>query len=176
MAGYNSESQHVDLLISLLLHFPQIGSLHYNPDENKLKLLFLFRDVQNEQLMALQAHYKNHLDTLKVIMCQEFTCCNIVICNYPDLNSLSIERDLLSFSYEELVITIELITEAFQKEIVMEDAQESHTEYGSSTDLYQLLESARYEQGHTILVGFRTKGRVLVYRDTVEQKINVSNS
>ena len=55
-------SEQVNLLISLLIRFPQVSAVHYDPADRSLRFVYLLRDVHREQLHSFVEKAKHIAD------------------------------------------------------------------------------------------------------------------
>ncbi len=79
------------------------------------------------------------------------------------VDSLVLQRDLRTFSLEDLSLLIALVEEEFERDLVVgEDLQQEDDGYHEEV-LVAALDRIRYPTGESDLVGFRDDLRVLVY-------------
>lgn len=156
------EGNHVDLLIAILIRFPEIGTVHYEPEKKTLRLVFLLRNV-NKDFHYFAQHFESHLALFHQLKQENVSVACLKRVENPDLTIIEIVRDLASLSLSELNLVIRLVSDYYGDSLVKEGpnmAQEDEVEQG--TLIESLLISLSWRDLER-LTGFREDGRVLVF-------------
>lgn len=161
-------SDGVSLLISILVRFPQIGTINYESKNRIMRLNFIIaRPVPEQEQLDLAHNLAKHIKAYHFVMNQQpsflkFSCAQ----QYEQFYCLSLERDLSSLSKGELDIVINLLTEAFGDNLVVEDREsvDFMDEPGFPEDLIDsMMEAVRTQRAAKNLTAMRENGRVLVF-------------
>lgn len=168
---YKSKSQEevsdsIGLLISILVRYPEVGTINYDPLKHHLKFTFIFSGVLDEQkmdnfkkMMSISIETYNTLEKrspsiveVSYILCESFTM-------------FEVTRDMETLSQEEISMVIELVQESFQQELVTE-----RNDHLLEEDLLMqeeliehMLENIKNTFPGKNLIAFREEGRVLVF-------------
>ena len=162
-------SDGVSLLISILVRFPQIGTINYESKNRIMRLNFMVArpigDQEQEDLaQKLASHIKAyHFVTSQKPTCMKFECSQ----QYQKYHCISLERDLASLSKGELELVISMLSESFGEDLVVED-RESLPDFlddpGFPEDLIDsMMETVRSQRAAKNLTAMRENGRVLVF-------------
>lgn len=153
---------HADLLISLLVRFPQIGAVDYEPSENTLRLLFLIKQAQGD-LADFPRLYRAHLSLFHKLRQEKPQLVTVKMFDKSELIVLKIKRDLASLSLQELNLTVQLIGDFCGLGLIQEVQDWEEEDQFEHNALIESLLSNRSRAGQERLTGFREKGRVLVF-------------
>ncbi|MBU7005248.1 hypothetical protein [Phosphitispora fastidiosa] len=165
-APQDEVSDSIGLLISILVRYPELGTINYDPELQQLRFTFIFSGVLDEEKMvnfkdmvvaSIEAY--NSLENRSPLVtevrfnpCEEFTMLEII-------------RDVGTMSQEELSMLIELVHSNFKKDLIFEK-----NEYLLEEDLLiqeelieHMLENIKLSFPQKNLIAFREDGRVLVF-------------
>ena len=95
------DGKHIDLLISLLVRFPQIGTVHYEPEERALRLVFLIQDAQDNFEEFVQT-FQAHLSLFHGLRQEKVGFVSLKKTETGRLTSIEVLRELGRLSLEEL--------------------------------------------------------------------------
>ena len=162
-------SDGVSLLISILVRFPQIGTIHFESKNRILRLNFMLsRSIPSEEIKEIQARMADHIKAYHHVTGRNPTCVKFD-CKQPyeKFCVFSLFRDLASLSKGELSLLITLITERFQDCLIIDD-QDSLPDFmddpGFPDDFIDsMLENVRFQRTAKNLTAMRENGRVLVF-------------
>ncbi len=157
-----SGNQGAGLLVSLLLRFPEIGTLHYDPRRGRLRFRFLItRPVGTEEFGRLRHRLEDALAVYHRITGSGAGVCRLSRHVYGDLTDLEVSRDLDSLSAEEVGLVIAVLQEACGEHLVSEgpgDGAEAR-----AGQIGELLAGLRRSPATVPIVALREEGRVLVF-------------
>ena len=155
----------IDLMIALLLRFPQIGTMHYIPKTMTVEIVFLLEELTAQEFEHFHELCNDHFDVYQRLTKRQFSIFNMELAKTDWLSAITFTRDLDSLTYGELGILMELVIRDLGKKIIIEDGEYLTDDFFCTTDLTELINAAKTDSSQDTLVGFRTKGRVMVFRD-----------
>ena len=163
------------LLISLLIRFPEIGSLRYLPDSRSLLLHFYVRPAEDASFDAatVETVLKNHLTAFLELNREKS---EILATGWTPLDGvmrLTLERDLQSISLHEISLIITLLNERLGSSLLVEKnlvADDEEMWFQSERFVDGLFESLRREGPRQSLVGIREEGRVMVFNQWLKDR------
>ncbi|HWR40380.1 MAG TPA: hypothetical protein VN611_12850 [Patescibacteria group bacterium] len=159
-------SDSVNLLISILIRYPEIGTIKYLPETNSLKMTFLLRVLPDTEDLAdvcrvLEAsicayHLLKGLKNARVAL---------KVSHYDPVMMLEVQRDVPTLSQNEIALMIHILNESYGQwliadyhETMPEDDLIVQEEY--IADMLENIKRQRIDQG---LIGIREDGRVFVF-------------
>ena len=162
-------SDGVSLLISILMRFPQIGTIHFESKNRILRLNFMLsRSVPPAEIQEIQKKMAEHIKAYHHVTGRKPTCVKFE-CKQPyeKFCIFSLFRDLASLSKGELSLIISLVTERFTDSLIIDD-QDSLPDFmddpGFPDDFIDsMLENVRFQRSAKNLTAMRENGRVLVF-------------
>ena len=156
------------LLISLLIRYPEIGSLRYLPDKRSLVLDFYIRPMQTAQFepAAVEEKIKQHIVAYLALTGQKYEIVTTKWTELENVSRLTLERDLKSVSLSEVSLIVTLLAEALAGNLLVEKGPINDDEemwFQGEMFVDGLLESMRRESPRQSLLGIREEGRVMVF-------------
>ena len=171
MPEFNQNDQQVsdgaNLLISMLVRYPELGTINFDPEENSIKLTFMISgiptavDFENLKRLIINSVAAYHLlEDIKT------SSMDVELSSYEQVAMLSIKRDVHTMSRGEINLTIKLLRDRFAERLVAD-----HNDTMLEEDLRlqeevieDMLENMRkqYNDNHG-LIGIREDGRVFVF-------------
>lgn len=156
------DGNQIDLLVSILVRFPQIGTVHYEPETKTLRLVFLLKDTQKE-FHGFAQRFESHLAVFHHLKQENVTVASLRKIESGSLTIIEVVRDLASISLDELNLIAELVSGYYGDTVVREGptmAEEDEVEQNAVIE--SLLMSVSWRPLER-LTGFRENGRVLVF-------------
>ena len=162
-------SDGVSLLISILVRFPQIGTIHFESKNRILRLNFMLaRSLSPAEISEVQTKMAEHIKAYHHVTGRKPSCVNFE-CKQPyeKFCIFSLLRDLASLSKGELSLLISMITERFHDCLIMDD-QDNLPDFmddpGFPDDIIDsMMENVRFQRTAKNLTAMRENGRVLVF-------------
>lgn len=159
-------SDSVSLLISILVRYPQVGSINFDPDMQALKFNFIFaQEFKESDLQKFKTDFVNSLETYNFLEGKKPSEIILTYQRGENLTILEVKRDVDTLSHEEISLIIALVEENFLQTLVTEK-----NEYFLEEDLQMqeemighMLESLKGTTQGKKLIAFREEGRVLVF-------------
>ncbi|MDD4600788.1 hypothetical protein SDC9_06152 [bioreactor metagenome] len=159
-------SDGVNLLISILVRYPEIGTINFDPQINSLKLTFMFSKL------PMQTDFTNIkqllMDSITAYHLLESTDAEIVhieLSTYGQMTMMNIIRDIHSLSKSEIALIITLLRENFQDSLII-DYNDNLLEEDlvmQEEVIDNMFASIKKQNQGNKLIGIREEGRVLVF-------------
>ena len=161
-------SDSVELLISMLVRYPEIGTINYDPETNNIKITFIMLKLIEKQV--LEKFCDTLLSCLETFHYLENEDPELLEVNYSfceDITLLEYKRDVGTLTSEEISLTILAVRESFTEYLMNEsenaEAQVEDELLEDEELIGKLLENVRYTVPGKKLIAFREEGRVLVF-------------
>ena len=160
-------SDGANLIISMLVRYPEIGTINFDPDSNVLKLTFMISGIPTtgdfascKQLMLNSIAAYHMLEGIA-----EFSA-EIELSSYEQVAMVTVIRDVQTLTRGEINLMIKLLKERFADRLVAD-----HNDTMLEEDLLfqdevieDMLENMRKQDNdHHSLIGIREDGRVFVF-------------
>lgn len=159
-------SDGVNLLISILVRYPEIGTISFDPQNNRLKLTFLLSTLPSESEFS---YLKNVLsdsifayNRLEGVALEVF---DVQLAHYEQVAMLSIFRDVHTISKGEIALVITLLRGNFKSHLIT-DFNDSLLEEDlliQEEVIENMLTSIKKHRTENKLIGIREDGKVLVF-------------
>lgn len=159
-------SESVGLLISILVRYPEVGSINYEPKTRVLKFTFIVREaLPPERIEAFRRKLKASVETYDLLTRRTHRVVTLQATTCHDLTFLEIRRDVASLTEEEITMIIGLLRQEFGASLATEPndpllEEELLTE---ENVISHMLENVREKTPDRRLIAFREEGRVLVF-------------
>jgi hypothetical protein len=159
-------SDGVNLLISILIRYPEIGTVSFDPRYNCFKLKFMLSAILPENEFSNIKHLlTDSIAVYNMLEGQPVKTCEIQVYNHEQVSMLTIARDVYTISKNEIALIIALLQNNITKYLI--------TDYNDSLleeDLLiqeEVIEDmlANVKSYNTLhrLIGIRENGRVSVF-------------
>ena len=155
----------VGLLVSLLVRYPEITSINYEPERKVLRLSFLIEQVlSGEQQLKLQAKLKQYLEGHAYLKGQQPETIEVTNLSLEKCTFLEIHRDVDTITREEINLLIELLVEEFGESLTVDSRENDREDQEIQEELIgHMLDHFRVLNQRNQLFAFREDGRVLVF-------------
>ena len=157
----------VDLLISLLVRFPEILTIHYNLKEATFKLSFMLKaSLEPARYAIFRKNFSKCLDAYYKMLQLKSRPPAIHQKPIHNWTLLQVIFHKKNISFEEITLANNMIFNEFNKEIIMDNRGNSFTcddreAFGEDFAAYLLPE--RKKRGENNLFAFREAGKVYVF-------------
>ncbi|OAT86697.1 hypothetical protein [Desulfotomaculum copahuensis] len=165
-SGKEDVTDSVGLLISILVRYPEVATINFDPDRQVLKFTFISSQVLvpadmgeiKEKLLDSIAVFnilENRETRLSRIDCQ--------VCE--QLTMIEVQRDVETLVQEEIALIVQLLRLQLDRHLVTDDNEPLFEEdlLIQEEIIEHMLESIRDASGDKYLFAFREEGRVLVF-------------
>lgn len=164
---YTADDNSICLLTSLLVRYPEIGTIKFSPEEQLIKLSFIIRDVLKDEVI-------NELDEeLYMCMCTYMFFLKKRKPEYYNLNCdkglgisvVEITRDTTTLTQKELSLIINYLNDKFYDKLI-EDENSLEEDYLVEQDdiISYILDNMRSRKPEKKVIAVREEGRVLVFQ------------
>jgi hypothetical protein len=164
--GEEGISHQASLLVSLLVRYPEIGSVKVHAGEGRLSFhIMLSRACTPEEIAAFRHLAIAHLEAYKQVSAREIGYIGVRGTAHANFTQIELTRDIATVSREELSLLVGLIRAHFGQNLIVE----SDEPLRDDERVYQeeiiddMLEDVRAAGVHRELVGFREAGKVMVF-------------
>lgn len=164
------------LIISLLIRYPEIGSIRYLPEQRSLQLHFYIslNEAQRNgfQPAVIEKKLKEHIDAFLALNTDSYELFAIKWIELENVLQLTLERDVKSLSLHEVSMIVTLLTESLGADLITENGLITDDEdmwFQNEMLIDGLLESMRRESPRQSLVGIREEGRVMVFNQWLKK-------
>ncbi len=156
----------VGLLISILVRYPELASLNFDPKEQSLKFTFLATKLlSEEEFRKLRDLTEASLDAYWNLGRRKPSDFSFTISSFAGVSVLEMTRDVASLSQEELALVIGLMKDTLGDRLVVDHNDGSPDEDLSMQEelIQEMLEDIKEDKLEKNLIAFREEGRVLVF-------------
>lgn len=156
----------IGLLISILVRYPQVGTINYDPKSQVLKFTFIFSAALAKP--EIESFDKALKDSIEAYNFLENKKPSIIDMDYhfcDNFTLLEISRDVNTLAKEELSLIIEIVQSNFEGFLVSEENEHfQEDELMMQEELIEhMLENLKRTTIEKNLIAFREDGRVLVF-------------
>jgi hypothetical protein len=156
----------VGLLISILVRYPQVASINFDPLEQILRFNFICSQVLNEQeFEEFKMLLYNSNQTYNYLEKKDALLIEIVHQVYDDLTLVEIKRDVGTLVQEEIALVVAVFNQ-FMGGNLVSDINEAIIEEDLIVQeeiIEHMLESVRSSVEDQRLYAFREEGKVMVF-------------
>ncbi|MFA5383247.1 MAG: hypothetical protein WC364_01015 [Eubacteriales bacterium] len=154
------------LLISILVRYPEIATINFDPVGHYLKFSFISSTVLEPEYF--DRIKKQAVDSLEVFNHLEGRKTNVVEINRLDcdqLNIIEVQRDLDTLAHEEIALIVKLARMLLGENLVTENADSNldDDQFFQEEIIEYMLESMKGSNSEKSLFAFREEDRVLVF-------------
>ncbi len=156
----------VGLLISILVRYPEIGTVKFNPGSQTLRLSFLLsRLIDESEYEVFAEKIRTSLETYNVLEGHDQVIIETALRSFDNISVIEVDRDVHTLSKTEIGLIITLMKEFYAGGMIV-DRNENLLEEDLLVqeelidNMLDQLKVARYEKN---LIGIREDGRVMVF-------------
>ncbi len=156
----------VGLLISILVRYPQVASINFDPWEQILRFNFICSRVLNDlEFEEFKILLLNSIQTYNYLEKKDAVLIEIVHQVYDDLTLIEIKRDVGTLVQEEIALVVAVFNQFLGGNLVS-DLNEAIIEEDLIVQeeiIEHMLESVRGSVEDKHLYAFREEGKVMVF-------------
>lgn len=164
-------SDQVNLLISLLIRFPHISAVHYEPSDRSLRFVYLLKGVKRDDLQQFVQRAKAHLEAFHSLSSSTRPIPQVASIQHEEIEglwTLQVRRDVESLSYEELSLINQVVSDSLGNGIILDSVENIDEDFFDEDGNIASLLSTGVGFGEEKLSGFRENGKVLVFSTPVK--------
>lgn len=155
------------LLVSLLVRFPEISTVKYDPRNQVIRCNFMVKGpVAAEVYEALSTRLRESLEVYHSLEGRKLETFHFTQQGLGELTELQTERDVFTLTPEEVYLTVDLMREAWGDQLVADGAADYpyEEEFGAQEEyIEQLVADLAANSGRRHLIAFREEGRLVVF-------------
>ncbi|MCX7779353.1 MAG: hypothetical protein N2491_00400 [Negativicutes bacterium] len=159
-------SDGVNLLISILVRYPEVGAIDYDPETQTLKLTFMLSGIPSpDDFAAAKRLLIDSMAAYHLLEGLDDAISDIALSECEQVSMLKIIRDVKTLSQGEIALIITLLRDSFKNRLVTDcnDAMPEEDLLVQEELIEDMLENLKKDQAHHKLIGIREDGRVLVF-------------
>ena len=156
----------IGLLISILVRYPEVGTINYEPKTHVLTFTFvLLCLLPDEQIDGFQTKLFDCLKTFNYLEAREPQVINLSSSVCRNFTVMEIRRDVETLSQNEISLIVSLIRQEFREDLVTEESDSLVEEEMLLQEelIGHMLENMKGAVPEKKLIAFREEGRVLVF-------------
>lgn len=159
-------SHGINLLISILVRFPEIATVNYDAENNTIKFTFmLFKIPDINEFAKFQHLVISSISAYHVLEGTKEVVADVRLIPCDKLAILAVLRDVVTLSKGEITLIIALLRENFKSSLVTDNNDAMLEEDLAIQDevIDNMLENIKSKQYGKGLIGIREDGKVLVF-------------
>ncbi|MDR1703014.1 MAG: hypothetical protein LBR56_09565 [Sporomusaceae bacterium] len=158
----------VKLLISVLVRYPQIGTVSFDSDTNSLKFTFIISNLlPAEEAAFIKEIITSSIDSYHSLLQMNKKTAVLDIYSYEGVSMLTVTRDVSTLSCGEITLIVDILREHFEGALASDLPEEmTGSEEGFINDeiIENILKNVRKQSDtNRSLIGVREDGRVFVF-------------
>lgn len=154
------------LFVSLLLRYPDMGTVKYRPDNRCIVMSFmLYPSPEAHVFDAFSKRLRQSLEVYSDLSGRAIHILNVTRVEHAECTVIEATRDVDTLTQEELALIVALIRETFGDRLISERVDPVSEEDLQVHDeiIGHMLDDVRQVSSLDNLVGFREGGRVLLF-------------
>ncbi|MCL2337236.1 MAG: hypothetical protein FWC60_07430 [Firmicutes bacterium] len=166
LKGGEDVTDSVGLLISILVRYPQVAAINFDPEEHLLKFDFICaRAVEENEMRQFETYLLDHIQTLNFLEKKDLSLIEVTHQVFNDLTVIEIKRDVETLALDEINLVAEVFYQYWEKDLIADAGEHLIEEELIVQDeiIEHMLESVRGSVGSKKLYAFREEGKVLVF-------------
>lgn len=166
LKGGDDVTDSVGLLISILVRYPQVAAINFDPEEHLLKFDFICaRAVEEAEMQQFEAHVLDYIQAFNYLEKKEIPLVEITHQVFNELTVIEIKRDVETLALDEINLVAEVFYQFWERDLISDQGENLIEEDLVVQDeiIEHMLESVKDSVGNKKLYAFREEGRVLVF-------------
>ncbi|WP_378952496.1 hypothetical protein [Pelosinus sp. sgz500959] len=159
-------SDGVNLLISILVRYPEIGTIKFDPQKKCLNFKFMLSTIPPEfEFSTIKNLLTSSISAYNMLEGFPLKISEIQLDTYSEVAMLTIIRDVYTLSKSELTLMITLLRENFKKYLIIDGSDSPFEEdlLMQEEVIEDMLANIKAHHHLHALIGIRENGRVLVF-------------
>jgi hypothetical protein len=156
----------VGLLISILVRYPEVATINFDPENHLLKFTFIYSQVLGDnELENLKDNLMNSIEVYNLLEGKDTRLVSLNRQVYDNLTLIEVQRDVDTLVQEEIALIVELFHRHLNANLVTEENDQFIEEeiIAQEEMIDHMLESIKGSTEDKFLFAFREEGRVLVF-------------
>lgn len=161
----SEQSYSIDFFVSIMLRYPEITSIKYDPVRSRIIFTFIIKEVipEGKQVkfrknltLSIETFHQLEDKKFKEVRVENAVCDKIIL--------IKVYRDVHTLSSEEIGMIVKLFRESFGRKIMVEAHRMLDEDFLSQEEKVQdYLERLKHTQLEKRLIALREEGKVLVF-------------
>lgn len=159
-------SDGVNLLISILVRYPEIGTINFDPTNNSIKLTFMLSGIPTPKEFSVIKHLiLDSITAFHMLEGYNVNFADVEFSTYDQVTMLHMVRDVYTLTKSEIALVITLLRDRFKDRLVIDynDSMQEEDLLMQEELIDDMLESMKKQYIGNSLIGIREDGRVLVF-------------
>ena len=156
----------VGLLISILVRYPEVATINFDPENQLLKFTFIYSQVLGDnELCNLKEKLMDSIEVYNLLEGKETRLVSLSHQVCDNLTLIEVQRDVDTLAQEEITLIVELFHQCLNSNLVTEENEQLIEEdlIAQEEMIDHMLESVKVSAQDKYLFAFREEGRVLVF-------------
>jgi len=156
----------VNLLISILVRYPEIGTINFDADNNTIKLTFMLSGIPTEQeFTKLKTLLLNSIAAYHILEGFKPATADVQLSSFEQVAMMTILRDVPTLSKGEIALIIALLRDNLRDKLIADENDTMLEEdlLVQEEVIDNMLENIKSQLNCNGLIGIREDGRVLVF-------------
>ncbi|AUW93764.1 hypothetical protein [Sulfobacillus sp. hq2] len=163
-SGWGSSTRGLGALITVMMRYPEINSVQFNPDDRTLNMTFIVRKTLGEDVwQRFQLQLQDVLQTYRWVTGRPLSQISLDRLEWDTATIIELRRDIETVSVEEVGMMIEILHDWFEQDVVMDSHDLLEEELMLQEETIQANLEALTKDAHGHLVALRDEGRVVVF-------------
>ncbi|MDR3563538.1 MAG: hypothetical protein P4N59_19180 [Negativicutes bacterium] len=159
-------SHGVNLLISILVRYPEIGTINFDAHNSTIKLTFMLSSIPDApEFNKLRTLLLNSIAAYHILEGSNPVTSDVELSSCEQVAMLTILRDVATLSKGEIALLIVLLRDNLKDRLIADenDAMLEEDLLVQEELIGNMLENIKTQQTGSGLIGIREDGRVLVF-------------
>ncbi len=163
-SGWGSSTRGLGALITVMMRYPEINSVQFNPDDRTLNMTFIIRKTLSDETWSnLNDQLVNVLQTYRWVTSRPLSIIELDRLDWDTATIVELHRDIDTVSVEEVGMMIEILHDWFEQDVVTDTHDLLEEELMLQEETIQANLEALSQDAHGHLVALRDEGRVVVF-------------
>ena len=161
-----SATDTVGLLITILVRYPEVAKINFDPENQMLKFTFIYAQVFDEsELTNLKTKLSDSIEAYNYLEGKETRFVDISYQVSENLTLIEVQRDVDTLAQEEITLIVEILQGSLKTNPVTEESDQLLEEdlVAQEEFIEHMLENVKFSNHDKQFFAFREEGRVLVF-------------
>jgi len=159
-------SDGVNLLISILISYPEIGTVSFDPQYNQLKLKLMLSTIPSQdEFLNIKKLLTESISVYNMLEGLPLKTCEIQLDTHDKVAILTINRDVDTISKNEISLIVTLLRDKLKNHLIIDyNILLSEEDLLSQEEVIEtMLDNIKQHSLQHGLIGIRENSRVLVF-------------
>ncbi|MEW6522096.1 MAG: hypothetical protein AB1445_00755 [Bacillota bacterium] len=163
---YESASKSVSLLVSVLVRYPEVAAVDFDPTKQTIKFTFLLtRALSKQSFRELASKVVDSLEAFNALEGKGAGTVAVHRVRHPGLTVVEVTRDVASLTQAEISLVVAVVREHSGRVLAADGGEAMQEEELAVQEelIAEMLEDVRVSQQGRNLTAFREDGKVVVF-------------